>query len=111
MLAPLAILAWFWKGKLRGTTADFRRLSFALIPFGLLAILVAAVFSSSHTFDMFARLQPLRCFHLITLIFMLFLGGVIGEYAAKGRSWVLPAICLPMAVGMFIAARSTYPNS
>jgi hypothetical protein len=111
MLAPLAILTWFWKGKVRGTTAEFRRLSFALIPFGVLAILVAAVFSSSHTLDMFARLQPLRCFQLITLIFMFFLGGVIGEYAAKGRAWVLPVLSVPMAFGMFLAARATYPNS
>ncbi len=46
MLAPLAILAWFWKGKIRATTPEFKRLSFALIPFGLLSILVAAFFSS-----------------------------------------------------------------
>jgi hypothetical protein len=111
MLAPLAILAWFWKGKLRGTTSDFQRLSFALIPFGLLTILVAAVFSSSHNLDMFARLQPLRSFHLITLIFMIFLGGVIGEYAAKNRSWALPAIFLPLAVAMFFVSRQTYPFS
>jgi hypothetical protein len=111
MLAPLAILAWFWKGNVRGATPEFRRLSFALIPFGLLSILVAAVFTSSHTLDMFARLQPLRCFQLITLIFMVYLGGVIGEYAAKGRSWVLPAIFLPLAGGMFFLARDTYSHS
>jgi hypothetical protein len=111
MLAPLAILAWFCKGNVRGTSKSFRRLSFALIPFGLLPILAAGIFSSSHNLDMFARLQPLRAFQLITLIFMLFLGGVIGEYAAKGRSWVLPTLCIPMAAGMFLAARATYPSS
>jgi MFS family permease len=111
MLAPLAILAWFWRGKVRGTTPEFRRLSFALIPFGLLSILVAAVFTSSHTLDMFARLQPLRCFQLITLVFMVYLGGVVGEYAAKGRSWVLPAIFLPLAGGMFLLAGDTYSHS
>jgi hypothetical protein len=60
---------------------------------------------------MFARLQPLRCFQLITLIFVLFLGGVVGEYAAKGRGWVLPGIFLPLACGMFLASRLTYPDS
>jgi hypothetical protein len=111
MLAPLAILIWFWKGNLRGTTAAFQRLSFALIQFGMLSVLVAVVFSSSHNFDTFARLQPLRCFHLITLIFALFLGGVIGEYAAKGRPWVLPVIFFSLACGMFFVARQTYPYS
>jgi hypothetical protein len=111
MLAPLAILAWFSIGKMRGTTPDFQRLSYALIPFGLLSIAVAAVFSSSHALDMFARLQPLRSFHLITLIFVLLLGGVVGEYAANGRRWVLPAIFLPLAGGMFFAAQQMYPSS
>jgi hypothetical protein len=111
MLAPLAILAWFWKGKLRGTTPDFARLSCALIPFGLVSILVAAIFTSSHSLDMFARLQPLRCFHLITLVFMLLLGGVVGEYAARRRPWALAAIFLPLAAGMFFVAQQTYPFS
>jgi hypothetical protein len=111
LLAPLAILAWFSRGKLRGTTPAFQSLSFALIPFGLVSILIAGTFASSHTLDMFARLQPLRCFHLITLVFMLFLGGTIGEYASKGRRWLLPALFLPLAAGMIFVAQRTYPFS
>jgi hypothetical protein len=60
---------------------------------------------------MFARLQPLRTFHLITLIMVLLLSGVIGEYLAKGRPWVSAAIAVPLAVGMFFVAHVTYPNS
>lgn len=111
MLAPLAILVFFWKGNLRATTPEFKRLSFALIPFGVASILVAAVFSSSHNLDMFARLQPLRCFHLITLVFMLLFAGVLGEYAARNRSWALAALFLPLAVFMTWVARQTYPSS
>lgn len=111
MLAPLAILAWFWKGNLRGTQPGFKRLAFAMLPFGLLSIAFGLVFSSTHEFDMFARLQPLRSFHLITLVFVLLLAGVIGEYWAKGRPWVLAAVSVPLAVGMFFVARGTYANS
>lgn len=111
MLAPLAFLAFFWKANLRGTRPGFSQLSFAMIPFGLFSIVVALVFSSSHSFDMFARLQPLRTFHLITLVFVLLLGGVIGEYAAKDRPWVVAAITLPLAAGMFVVAHETYPDS
>jgi hypothetical protein len=111
MLAPLAILGWFWKSDLRGTRSGFGRLSFALIPFGLLSIAAAIVLSSSHSLDMFARLQPLRTFHLITIVFVLLLGGVIGEYAAKGRPWVLAAVTIPIAAGMFFVARETYAYS
>ena len=61
--------------------------------------------------DLFARLQPLRCFHLITLVFVLLLAGVLGEYAARQRPWMLAAIALPLAGGMFFVASQTYPNS
>jgi len=111
LLAPLAFLVWFWKGNLRGTTPAFRRLSLALVPFGLLAIGAAALFATSHNFDMLARLQPLRCFHLVTLVFIVFLGGVIGEFLAKDRLWVIPALVLPLAAGMFYVAQQTYPRS
>jgi len=115
LLAPLAFLAWFGKTKPRGTTPAFARLSLALIPFGLLSILAAAVISCSHVFDMFARVQPLRCFHLITLVFLVFLGGVVGEYAGrirgKIRAFIVPALCLCVAVLMFAVERNTYPNS
>jgi hypothetical protein len=111
LLAPLAFLAWFARGRLRNTTPEFARLSFALIPFGIVSIVAGAIIGSSHQFDMFARLQPLRCFHLITLVFILFLAGVIGEYAAERRAWVIPALCVPLAAGMFFVARATYPSS
>jgi len=111
LLAPLAILAWFWKGRLRGTLPSFQRISFALLPFGLLSIAAGGLVSSSPRFDMFVRLQPLRSFHIITLVFILLLAGVAGEYLAKDRPWVVAAICLPLAAGMFFVSRQTYPNS
>jgi len=111
LLGPLAFLAWFGRGNLRGTTPAFRRMSQALIPFGLLAILLGGIVASSPLLDMYARLQPLRCFQLITLIFIFFLGGIAGEYLARDRSWVVPAIFLTLSCGMFVVARQTYPDS
>lgn len=116
LLAPLAILAWFWKGDfmgnpLRGTKPGFQRLSFALIPFGLLSIGAGLIFSCSHELDMFARLQPLRSFHLITIVFVLLLGGVVGEYLGNGRPWAIGGISVALAGLMFVVARQTYPSS
>jgi hypothetical protein len=111
MLAPMAILGWFWKGKIRGTKPGFSQLSFAMLPFGFITIGFALVFTSTHEFDMFARLQPLRSFHLITLVFVALLAGVIGEYLAKGRPWVIAAVSIPLAIGMFVVARQTYSSS
>ncbi len=111
LLAPLAFLAWFARGRLRGTTPEFARLSFALLPFGVVSILAGAVVASTHKLDMYARLQPLRCFHLITFVFVLFLAGVLGEYLAEDRFWVTPTLCITLAAGMFWVDRATYPFS
>uniref|UniRef100_E6QIM8 Glycosyltransferase RgtA/B/C/D-like domain-containing protein n=1 Tax=mine drainage metagenome TaxID=410659 RepID=E6QIM8_9ZZZZ len=111
MLAPLAILACFWKFNLRGTRPAFQRLSFIMIPFGVISIVAAMVLASSPSFEMFARLQPLRTFHLITIVFVLLLAGVFGEYVAARRPWAIAALVLPLAGGMFWIARATYPNS
>lgn len=111
MLAPLAFLTWFWRARLRGTRPGFSRLSFAMIPFGVLSIVVALIFSSSHIFDMFARTQPLRTFHLITVVFILLIGGVTGEYASRNRPWAIAAIVLPLACGMYWVQHETYPHS
>ena len=112
LLAPLAFLVWFWKGSLRGTTQEFKRISFALIPFGIVSIVAGAIISSTHDLDMYARLQPLRCFHLITLVFMLLLAGLIGEYtSAKKLRFTLPALLVALTVGMGYVGYATYPNS
>jgi len=111
LLAPLAILALLWRADLRGTRPAFRLITLALIPFGLISIASAAFLCSSPDFEMFARIQPLRSFHLITLLFVLLLAGVLGEYLARERKWVPIALALPLAVGMFCIARSTYPRS
>jgi hypothetical protein len=111
LLAPLAFLVWFGRGRLRGTTPEFARLSVALVPFGLVSIVAGALVGFSHQLDMYARLQPLRCFHLITLVFIVLFAGVIGEYAAKNRIWVIPTLCIALATAMFFVARDSYPNS
>ena len=111
MLAPLAILAWFWKGGIRGTRPAFQRISFALIPFGVVSIAVAGVMASSDRFEMFARLQPLRSFHLITFVFILLFAGVLGEYLGERRQWAIAALSLSLALGMFYVSRQTYPHS
>lgn len=111
LLAPLAILAWFWKRPARNTTPNFSRLSFVLLPFGLLSILVAALFSTSPAFDMLQRLQPLRTFHLITLVFVILLAGFVGEYLGQKRPWAIGALSASLALGMYVVARQTYPRS
>lgn len=111
LLAPLAILGWLYRSELRGTRPAFKLVCLALIPFGVISIASAAFLSSSPDFEMFARIQPLRSFHLITLLFVLLLAGVVGEYMGHQRRWLPLALFMPLGVGMYLSARITYPHS
>ncbi|MDE3200695.1 MAG: hypothetical protein KGN79_07210 [Acidobacteriota bacterium] len=111
MIGPLAILGWFWRSRLRKTTDSFACLSFAMIPFGMLSILAAGILSSSTIFEMFVRLQPLRTFHLITLVLILLLGGVAGEFCTGKLRWAGIAALLAAAVGLGISDVMLYPAS
>ena len=111
MIAPLAIFYAFSRWNFRGTRPAFARLSMALLPFGIFPILVAILFSTSRNFDSVARLQPLRVFHLITLLLMLFLGGLIGEYLDRKRIALVVLLILGAASGLFAASRQTYPQT
>lgn len=111
LLGPLAILAWFWKSELRGTRPVFREISFALIPFGVISIAAAALLCSSPALQMFVRIQPLRTFDLVTLLFVLLGAGVLGEYLGRRQPWAIALISTGLAAGMFVAARETYPHS
>ena len=94
MLAPLAILALFWRRRFARNQAGLRsaELRHAAVRTAIHRAL-AIFLASSPSLDMFARLQPLRTFHLITLVLVLLLSGVVGEYLAKDRPWVTGCPC------------------
>jgi hypothetical protein len=79
VFAPLALL---WRLSVAGprhTLPAFRRVASSLIPFGLL-FTVAAAMLAIPGLEGYNRLQPMRSFHLLYLIFFILLGGLIGEY-------------------------------
>jgi hypothetical protein len=110
VFAPLALLWWFSRASFRHTLPAFRRLAGSLVPFGLLftaAFLVLAI----PALEGYTRLQPMRSFHLLYVIFFLLLGGLVGEYAIKASVWRWVALFVPLAVGMALLQQSTFPAS
>ena len=57
------------------------------------------------------RLQPLRSLHLLYILMFLFVGGSVGEYLLKNRTWRWLALFVPLSLGMFLAQRSLFPSS
>ena len=110
IFAPLALLWWFSKASPRHTLPAFRLLAGRLIPFGL-AFTAAFLILAIPALEGYTRLQPMRSFHLLYVIFFILLGGLIGEYAIRKSAWRWAALFVPLALGMVLLQRSVYPAS
>jgi hypothetical protein len=110
-LLPLSILYVFTRIKPRGALPAFHRICRALIPFGIASTAVFLLVSSTRYLENFVRLQPMRSFHLLYVLFYLLLGGLLGEYLLKNRAWLWLAFFGSLAVGMFAMNKKQYPCS
>ncbi len=111
VFAPLVLLEWFSRADFRGTRPPFRMLARASMPFGLMFTQAAILLAASPRLENYTRLQPMRAFHLVYVIFFLFLGALIGEYALRGRVWRWLGLFAPLAVSLFLVQRAAYPAS
>ena len=106
---PLLLLALL--GSSRSASAAVAKTSRSLVWLGALATLAFLAISSSRHLESFARLQPMRAFHLIYVLLILMLGGVLGEHILRGRPLRWIALLLPLVAGMYALDRSQYPSS
>jgi hypothetical protein len=111
VFAPLVLLGWFSAISPRRTLPGFRELASSLIPFGLLFTAIAVILSIPQRLEVFNRLQPMRSFHLLYVIFFILLGGLIGEYGIKTSVWRWMALLIPLAIAMVLVQESTFPAS
>ena len=111
VFAPLLLLAWWRRSAPRNTLPAFTGIAGALLPFGVLSTAIALVFDLFLRLESYARLQPMRSFHLLYVIFFLLLGGVVGEYALRARPLRWALLFVPIACGMLLVDRAAYPAS
>ena len=111
VFAPLALLWWFAAASPRRTLPAFRELAGSLIPFGLAFTTAAVILTIPQRLEAYTRLQPMRSFHLLYVVFFVLLGGLIGEYAIKTSVWRWMALFVPLALVMVLVQESTFPAS
>jgi hypothetical protein len=111
VFAPLALLWGLGSARLAGATPVFHRVARTLVPFGLAFTAAGITLSSSTRFEGLARLQPMRAFHLLYVVFFVLLGGLLGEYPLKTSAWRWAALFVPLALGMWVLQWQSYPFS
>jgi hypothetical protein len=110
VFAPLLLLWWFSRLAPAGALPPFQRLSRTLVLFGLIFTTAGVVLATSERFDNFTRLQPMRSFHLLYVVFFLFLGGLIGDYLLRNKTWRWCCLFLPLGAVMWTIQAQAYPS-
>jgi hypothetical protein len=110
-IAPLVILAVCARLSLKSTLPAFSRLSKSLVALGLISIVAALLLASDADFAYLLRLQPMRSFHLIYVVFFTFMGGLLGEYVLRAHVWRWILCFGALSTGMFALDEATYPAS
>jgi hypothetical protein len=111
IVAPIALLWWFYRIAVRQERKALARLCRALVIYGTIYFVAALIVDFPARFESLARLQPLRSLHLLYMLLFLVMGGFAGEYVLKNRLWRWLALFVPLAAGMFFAQRELFPQS
>jgi hypothetical protein len=109
--APLLLLWWFKRIADTRQWVNVGHVSRSFVAYGLIYIAMALVFDLPSRFETLARLQPLRCLHLLYIVMFVMTGGFLAEYVLKNRAWRWLLLFIPLTVGMFLAQRSVFPAS
>lgn len=110
VIAPLLLLFFLSRSRLRGTSPALGWLSRGMVLLGLLSTAAAMVLASSPRFAYLVRLQPMRSFHLIYILFFMFLGALAGQYVLKSFVWRWAGLLL-LGAAMCLAQVQEYPSS
>lgn len=111
VIGPVLIFIWFYRiGRSRGMR-NLAVISQTFVVYELIFVMGAFVVSVPARTEGLVRLQPMRSLYLLYIVFILFSGGLLGEYVLKGRSWKWLVIFLPLCGGMFYAQEALFPAS
>jgi len=110
-IAPVGLLWWFARTALPDALPPFRRLARSLVPFAALFTAASLILVSSVRLENYTRLQPMRAFHILYLVFFVLLGGVIAQQVLHHKVWHWLVLFAALAGGMYGLARASYPFS
>jgi hypothetical protein len=111
VFAPLALLWWFRRMALRDRNSALARLSTRLVVYGIFQLAVAVALLLPPGLARLESFQPMRFLHLLYLLFVLLVGGLLGQKLLRWRRLRWAALFLPLAAVMLLAQRQTYASS
>lgn len=110
LFPPLAAALIYWSRREFKVRSHACLLAATCLYTGGLAVVFALCFTRTSVSFLLARLQPLRVFQLIYILFFLALGGLLARYLLRRRWWAWATCFSAIAAVMFIAQIRTYPS-
>jgi hypothetical protein len=111
VIGPIVILWWFRRIARSRQMRDLELICRTLVVYETVFMVAGLLISVPARFESLARVQPMRSLYLLYILFVLFSGGLLGEYVLKNRWWRWMALFLPLSAGMFYAQRTLFPAS
>ncbi len=114
VFAPVAILYCFRRFVLHRFKPDgsaLLPLVTSLLGYGIFQIAVALVIMLPSSLERLRPFEPMRCLHLLYLLFFLIAGGLIGRYMLSWHVYRWLLLFLPLGAGMFYVQRQMFPAS
>jgi hypothetical protein len=111
VVAPLALLWWLAGVRVRGERPPLESLLRSLVRCGLVFTTAGLVLAASPRLENYARLQPMRAFHLLYIVMFLVIGALAGEYLLESRLWRWLVLFAPLAAGMWVVGWQAFPSS
>ncbi|MHB1936539.1 MAG: hypothetical protein ACYCOR_08120 [Acidobacteriaceae bacterium] len=109
LFPPLvAAFVYLYRGDFR-LTSNYSLIAAVSFYVGALAILFALCFTRTDDSFLLARLQVLRSFQIVYILFFLLLGDLLGQYILGRRWWAWAACFAAVAALMFAVQLSIYP--
>ncbi len=72
-------------------------------------LLLGLIFTGSPALLNFVELQPLRAFHLLYVMFLVFAGGLLAQFVLGRRLWRWALLFVPLCAVMCFAQRQLFP--
>jgi len=111
VIAPLIVFWYVERLARRRQALMLARVSRAFAIYGLIYFGVALTVDLPARFDRLARIQPMRSLHLEYIFLFLCIGGLMGQYVLKDRTWRWIVLFIPLCLGMFLSQRALFERS
>jgi hypothetical protein len=111
VIGPVLLFWWFGNFARRRDMKNLELVSRAMVPFILVASAAAIGLGIPARFEALARLQPLRCMGVCTMVLVVAGGGLLGQYVLQRHVWRWLVLFVPLSFGMYYAQRQVFPAS